>query len=239
MDTNEIVKKVISKRELKDIDDNFVKSLILELSKRYKGEILFKESRKILRLIYGMYKSKELTLEKHLSTRDRLSYYKEIYENIFKITGKPNSILDLGCGINPLSYQYLSCKPEYYACDIGKDYIGVINDYFNKNNIKGNAFIFDLINGDYNNLPKADVCFLFKVLESLELIKRDISKDIIKKLNCNYIIVSFAKKALGGRITIRKKGRSWFRRILNKLDYKYEILDIGDEIFYVIKKDYN
>ena len=50
------------------------------------------------------------------------------------------------------------------------------------------------------------------------------------------IIVSFAKKALGGKVTIRKKGRSWFRRILNELGYKYEILDIGDEIFYVIKK---
>ena len=236
MEIDELINKVKNKKELRDLDEDFVRNVVVELSKKYKDKDLFKEARRILRLAYGMYKVKENSLEKHPSTRERFAYYKEIYNKIFEITGKPSIILDLGCGINPLSYYYLGCKPEYYACDIGQDYVNIVNEFFSKNKITGRAFLFDLAYGDYSKLPKADVCLLFKVLEALELIKRNISREIVKKLSCKYIVASFAKKALGGKITIRKKGRIWFKRILNELGYKYDILDIGDEIFYVISK---
>ena len=135
MNIDELVKEIKNKKELRDIDEGFVKNIIIKLSAKYKGKELFKETRKLLRLVYGMYKSKNYSLEKHPSTRERIKYYKEIFKKIFEITGKPKKILDLGCGSNPLSYFYLGCNPEYYACDLGQDYINIINEFFNRNKI--------------------------------------------------------------------------------------------------------
>ena len=43
------------------------------------------------------------------------------------------------------------------------------------------------------------------------------------------------KKSLSGK-EIRKKGRSWFRRILTDLKLKYEVFDYENEIFFVVEK---
>ena len=46
-------------------------------------------------------------LETHFSTRERWPHYVLLYKQIFKITGKPEVILDLGCGLNPLSFSFM------------------------------------------------------------------------------------------------------------------------------------
>ena len=200
----DIIEKIKSKKELKDLDDRFIERIL----NKYK-KIDFKKARRDLRKAYGMFK------------RVKYKRDKKAYEIIFRITGRPKEVLDLGCGHSPFYFPYKDIK--YYCADIGHEYI------------KDKGFIFDLLHDDYSRLPKVDVVFLFKVLESLEHFKRNISKDVIQKLKCRHIVVSFDKKSLSGK-EIRKKGRSWFRRILNELNLEYEVFDYGNEIFFVIKK---
>jgi hypothetical protein len=200
----DIIEKVKDKKELRDIDEGFLRRIL----KKYKEED-FKKIRRDLRIVYGMFKNVKYK-------RDR-----KAYDMIFKITGKPKSVLDLGCGYSPMHFPFKSIN--YYCADIGKNYV------------KDKGVVFDLLNDDYSKLPKVDIVFLFKVLESLEYFKRNVSKEVISKLKCRYIVVSFDKKSLSGK-EIRKKGRSWFRRILNELGLEYEVFDYGDEIFFVIKK---
>ena len=200
----ELIEKIKAKRELRDLDEGFLKRIL----NKYK-ENDFKRIRKDLRRVYGMFKN------------IRYERDNKVYELIFKITGKPKSVLDLGCGYSPMHFPFNDIK--YYCADIGYDYI------------KDKGFIFDLLSDDYSKLPKSDVVFLFKVLESLEYFRRNISEEIISKLKCKYVVVSFDKKSLSGK-EIRKKGRIWFRRILGELNLSYEIFDYGDEIFFVVKK---
>ena len=113
----EFINEIKKKKELRDIDDNF----ILEMFERYnisnltpkQRKVLVKDARAKLRLIYGLFRTKQKgpVLERHASTRERLPYYGELYNHIFEITGTPKVILDLGCGVNPFSYKYLGCKP--------------------------------------------------------------------------------------------------------------------------------
>jgi len=77
---------------------------------------------------------------------------------------------------------------------------------------------------------------MLRLLESLELVRRNISKDLLKKIKAKNFVISFAKKALGNKINIRKAGRSWFRRMLRELNYIYEIVDYEDEIVFLITK---
>tara|TARA_Y100000034_G_C6885465_1_gene406510 strand:- start:1178 stop:1774 length:597 start_codon:yes stop_codon:yes gene_type:complete len=196
------IENIKDKKELRDLDEGFLKNIISKYND-------FKEIRKDLRKVYGMFKGVKYN-------RDD-----KVYDLIFEKTGKPKKVLDLGCGYSPLHFPFKDIK--YYCADIGNDYV------------KDKGFIFDLIHDDYNRLPKVDVVFLFRVLESLEFFKRNVSKEVISRLKCKYVIVSFDKKSLSGK-GIKKKGRVWFRRILEGLGLEYEIFDYGNEIFFIIKK---
>ncbi len=249
MEKKELIKKLKEKKELKDIDISFISHRIDEyikdnnLEEKFNSlgffrtssyKKMFKDLRKKLREVYGIFRAKSFM--ENPSIKERLVYYKEIYYKIFSITGKPKKILDLGCGLNPLSYEYLGCKPHYYACDISKEDVKKVKEFFKKKKINGEAFDFNLVDGNYSKLPKVNVCFLFKTLESLEQIKRDISGPILKSLDCDWIAVSFSRKSMTGK-RIKKSGRAWFRSVLKKLKLYYRVFDVGNEMFFIIKKE--
>ena len=218
---------------MKDLDEDFIRVRILEYlakskvdldnekSKSYK--LMFKFLRKKLRETYGAFRDVK-------ETRN-LDFYKEIFNKF-----KPKSVLDLGCGLEPLNYTTIYPNVDFYCLDINKKEVKEINEFLKKNNVKGKAFVFSLVDDNLSKLPQVDLCLILRVLESLESIKRNFSKELLSKIGANVIIASFAKKALGKKIKIRKSGRAWFRRILKRLCYNYEILDYDNEIVFVIKK---
>lgn len=220
----EIVGKLISKRELKDIDESFVQRIV---EKSFSGEEdkrefrqKFKEVRKMLRRVYGMFRQ---VREKRGS---------EVYEKVFEKVGKVKSVLDLGCGLSALDFPFDKYKVRYYGCDISKKDVERVRD------VEGveKVLVFDLVFGDYSKLPEADVCFCFKVLEGMELVEKGSAERLLKSLRCKNIVVSFAKRSLGGRKVIKKQGRVWFMKLLNKLGWGYEIFNTREEIFFVVCK---
>ncbi len=227
MELNLLIKRIKSKKELHDLDENFLKARINEynlenLDERTKAfKLKFKELRKRLREVYGVFRQVK-------ETRDL-----EVYKKIFNET-HANIVLDLGCGLEPLRYTKLA-KLTYYCLDISKNDVKSINNHFKANNIKGEAFLFSLIDNNLANLPKVDLCLALKLLESLEAIKFGISKQLLQEIKAKYILVSFSKKSLAGK-KIRKAGRSWFRKLLKELSYSYEIFDYGNEIFFIIRR---
>lgn len=45
-------------------------------------------------------------LHTHISTYERIAHYQEFYETMFGMLDPPRTIVDVGCGIHPLSYPY-------------------------------------------------------------------------------------------------------------------------------------
>jgi 16S rRNA (guanine(1405)-N(7))-methyltransferase len=179
----------------------------------------------------------------HQSSKERAPRYLEVYKRIFSITGIPATILDLGCGANPYSYTFLRCKPRYIAVDIPGDALADIAEFFKIEGIKGEVVGVDLVQefGKLTPLSKennVDVVFLFKVLDSLESVKRNISGKVLDALEAKWIVVSFPTVSLGGRKHIREERRAWFERLLARRDLSYEKFTVGDEIFYVVRKNY-
>ncbi len=233
----------------------------VEKSKEFK--LLIKEVRSVLRELFGMFYEKDFqntasllnTLTKvnvdevsfeilklHRSSNERLRYYEEIYDNIAELTKlKPKIILDLACGYNAFSYTFLKesfqCSPEYICCDIGDKDIELFNKFFKKTGITGKAFYCDLTaNREQLTNINADICFLFKALDSIETVSKYISETILKEINTKYFVVSFPTKSIGGNKQINPSKRTWFYKLLDKLEYTYEEFFIHNELFLVIKK---
>ncbi|MFH1455816.1 MAG: hypothetical protein ABIF40_02615 [archaeon] len=257
----ELVEEVKKKKELRSLDYEFVKSVVdsvvktfdKDLSKKKHQKEVVKESRRILREVYGAFKlhkfhkandlvdeissitdleTHDKVLSLHTSTKERLPFYSEIYLKIFSVTGNVNSVLDLGCGLNPISYPYMNKRNlKYYATELTEDDAKLLNKYFSKLKIKGEAFALDLT--IIPMLPKADVCFMFKLLDTLETIKKNVSKELVHSLNVKWLVVSFPTRTLGGKNKISKNRLSWFKQIIK--DYKYEEFEVFNEVFFIVK----
>ena len=231
----ELIAEIKKKKTLKNLDASFIKKYITSIPEKKKNiKKTVKETRNILNRIYGQFwLDNKFNLSSHKSTKERLEIYSSIYKKIFSITGKPNSILDLGCGLNPLSYNYLDCKPKYTAVELTKEDCKKINEYFKNNKIDGTAISKDLTRD--SEFPKADVCFMFKLLESLEEKNHKLSEKLITSINCKWIIVSFSLLTIRNR-RMNYPRRGWFERMLKRLNLKYEIIKEDNEIFYILLK---
>lgn len=205
-----------------------------------------KDVRSSLRRIAGSFeiddKDREFLVEQnkisellatHSSTKERLDYYAEIYDKILLIAGKPKSVLDIGCGLNPLSFPLKDVL--YYACDINKDNLKLVEKYFQKNSIEGKTFFYDVAKIE-KDLPRADVCFLFKILDIVELKGHKIAEKIIISIPCKHIVVSFATKTLSGK-KMKRPRRIWFERMLGRLKLKWTNFEVENEMFYVVEKE--
>src|SRR3972149_6254122 len=117
-----IYRKIIEKKEFLKLPRRDVEMAFGLFDKeRFLDEEKIKKTRELLRKIYFSFGSLKLLspnifykknikeiLKKHLSSRERLSLYDEIYKRILKeFIGKNFSIIDLGAGINGLSYKEL------------------------------------------------------------------------------------------------------------------------------------
>ncbi len=247
--------------------------LALALIKKYNTKSatikkIVKELRARLRRVYGLFrveeeakKRKELfnqlfslpvhrwkqvldqILATHSSTKERLPFYQSLYQKLFKITGKPQTLIDLGCGINPFSLGYLKLKNlNYYAYDISEEEQESLNKFFKKmhsqnKDFKGRAEVFDLLHWvKLKKLKQADICLLFKMTDVLDQGKgHKISEIIIRNVPAKYVVVSFPTLTMSGK-KMNHPRRKWIELMCQRLKYPYQILEFSNEIFYCLKK---
>ncbi len=173
----------------------------------------------------------------HTSTDERIPILRDFYHKIFAEIGPLHSILDLACGLNPLSFPWIPSSEnfKYYACDIFLDMINFLNKYFEINMIKGEAFGCDLI----NTLPKVEVqvTFLLKTIPLLDQTDRSIAKKIITQVNSEFVLVSFPIKSLSGKnVGMENTYKQRFNDILGDHKYKIQSFEFSNEMVYLIKK---
>jgi len=188
----------------------------------------------------------------HKSTKERMHHYEELYETIFDTIidfDKEAKLLDsherfvfmdLACGLNPISSIFFKEKIiKYYASDISTEDCEFLKDYFDKTNINAVIFPADLTDEKlFYKLEKikVDICFIFKTLDGLERIKRNISEDLLKSISTKYFAVTFPTVSISGTKDIAMNKRVWFENMLVRIGWKFEKFDISQELLYVIRK---
>jgi len=145
------------------------------------------------------------------SVKERIPILGDFYKKIFEVTGVPDSIIDYACGLNPLTYFWMNLPMvQYKAFDIDEEEVDFLNAAFKLLGVKNvAAHLGDVLcdpakrsQGPLSgptNLESADVVFLLKLLPCLEHQKKNSGIEIIKKLKCKFVVVSFPVKSLGGK----------------------------------------
>ncbi len=261
----EIIEEIKKKKEYKYIDDSLIEFLIKEFKDNIDSKNLIKNIRRILHELVGIYEvigkedvfkkffkkldKKEITfndvnkiLSLSISTRERIPYYRKIYDEIFKIVNKDKvKILDLACGLNPFSIFYILDKVKLYvAVDISVNIVNQVNELLTKLN-KGYSKVVNLLNELNEELTKVnyDLVFLWKTAPLLEKVKKGAVRRLLEEINYEYFVISFSKKTLGLRRFRKKDWERWLRKILEEtkltIIHKFEI---PNEKFFIIKKGF-
>ena len=165
MDNERLIEKIMQKPELKELPKEDIEmAFSLCFKKEYSDKEQIKCTREILHRVYGAFGSRKLLiakerdpewiLRKHLSTRERLSYYSEIYDRI--LGNFKGIIFDFGAGVNGFSLNFIP-QVKYVGVEGIGQLVNLMNNYFRKQ--KFNA--------------KAIHLSLFKLKEIKDLIKKE------------------------------------------------------------------
>ncbi len=228
-------KDKVEERDKKSVK-KIIKSVRNSLRNAY-GVFLAKDYTKIDSFLDRLKKDKSIESHKkllwlHSSTRERFYFYPDFYEWIFSITGKPGTIMDIACGLNPMSYVFMDISSvKYYAYDLNEKDAEILNRYFRIMGIEGKARKLDL-NSDRLPAIKSDVCFALKIFDILD---NKTVESIVNGIRCNFLVASFPTKT----ISLRKMNytkRGGFERMLKRLGLSFHKNEFENELVYVIKK---
>jgi len=135
----------------------------------------------------------------HSSTDERLPILNEFYSTIFKDIAPVESILDLGCGLNPLTLPWMPISRDcmYYAFDILPGMVDFIHKFFAHIGQKGKTITLDLASEIPNK--SAQVALLLKTLPTLDQIDKHRAPMLLEQIKARHLVVSYPVHSLGGR----------------------------------------
>ncbi len=175
-------------------------------------------------------------LDAHLSTRERLPINRAFYEQIFAITGKPESLMDIACALNPLAYRWMGLEnsPRFYAYDIHEPRIAFINHYFQLEGLAPLAKIQDVA----MQFPqeRADVALFLKEMPRFERNYHGKGRPLLEALNVNYIVLSYPAISTHGGRNLTKRYREFMNQLIAGHDWPLTELLFADELVCIVDK---
>ena len=174
----------------------------------------------------------EALLSMHASTRERLPVenLERVTERILEVTGEPQSILDLACGLNPIWLKHRFPNARIQGIDISGACVNVLCAFSGVE-----ARLGDLL----CEIPQetADIALLFKVLPLLERQKTGAAVMVLNQLNAENIVVSFPTRSLGGRdVGMAKHYAEWMEMHIPENRSVAAQFTEGNELFYILKQ---
>jgi 16S rRNA (guanine(1405)-N(7))-methyltransferase len=176
-------------------------------------------------------------MQQHASTRERLPILAEFYPTLLAGLPPIRSVLDLACGLNPLTLPWLplAAGAHYYACDIYQDQVAFLNGLWPRFGVQGAAFVCDLL----QTIPTTpvDVAFLYKTIPCLEQVDKTIGLRLLAAIQAPILFVSFPAQSLGGG----QKGMSayyenHFRELIAPYAWAVERFTFATELVFRVVK---
>lgn len=208
----------------------------------YLGDPDYSEAVDWLETAYGSVNVDEIKqactriLNQHASTRERVPYLKDFYQQLFTLSGKPRSILDLACGLNPISLPWmgLSVRSEYHAYDIHTPRVKFLNQFLVLAGRQPLAKVRDIL----VNPPeiKGDVAFFFKEAHRLEQRRKGANRELWKVLNVDTLLVSLPASSLSGQHDLSGQMRRLVENAIQGLSWSIQEIKLGNELVFCIKK---
>lgn len=254
------MQKIINSKNYSTVYPKTIERVVEDCVRRFGEKRAEKEAKRILHQTVMLFSMKgkhqkeemQLTLEKlkenfgegkellydvllmHDSTRERMAFMEEFYVRIWEITGVPQSIVDWGCGLQPLSRPWMGLPAEtrYVGFEIDSQLVHVVNEVTSLENWQTEARLGDVL---MDTFEPVDVGFLLKVLPVLEHQKKGASRDVLQKIAARWLVVSFPVSSVSGKEKgMREFYAERYEPIFRELNWVFRKLEFAEELVYVL-----
>lgn len=248
---DEIYSKIVQKKEFSGLPRIDVEKAFAKFERRQtSNDDKVKLTRDLLRRTFSGFagqrmlnwkdKTAEEILQKHLSTRERFENYNEVYQRLLKNLPSKISVLDLGCGVNGVSYEILSefaKKVAYFGVESVGQLVELTNGFFEKNKIKNavvikeSLFELDKIKKLIVQTQRPRIVFMFKVVDALESLERDYTKTFLKEIVplVDRVAISFATESWFSRRKFHVQ-RTWIIEFIREQGWQFiDDFNLGGE----------
>lgn len=172
----------------------------------------------------------------HASTKERLVILDEFYPRLWSLTGKPAVLLDLACGLNPLSFTWMGLERacQYFAYDLNQKRIDFINACFRLQGLTQPGVAGDVL----LNPPqlRADTALLFKEAHRFEQRQRGCNLPFWQTLNVRWLLVSLPTSSLSGKHDLVEKHRKLVDGICHAQPWQVTEVLFANEIVFCVDK---
>lgn len=170
----------------------------------------------------------------HSSSRERIPVMEEFYRTIFSVTGKPASIIDLACAMDPFSFPWMGLPAEtrYDAYDLHTPRVRLLNSYFRAAGIRGKAEVRDILLDPPRQ--EADVAFFFKEAHRFESRKKDCCREFFAALNVRHIVVTLPAENLTGQHQMRERQRGLIQKSIEGSSRTITELEVAGEMIFIL-----
>ena len=174
-------------------------------------------------------------MSEHSSTAERLPNMATFYEQLFQVTGKPDTILDLACGLHPFAFPWMGLPEttQYYAYDIIQPRVDLINQFFAQVGSSPLAQNRDILVSPPEQL--ADLAFFFKEAHRFEKRQPGCNRAFWANLNVDTLAVSLPVEDLSGTHSLLDQHRNLVDENLPENQGVVEIV-FKNEVIFLIKK---
>ncbi|NMB62954.1 MAG: hypothetical protein GYA18_11535 [Chloroflexi bacterium] len=173
----------------------------------------------------------------HTSTRERLPNLTDFYTKLFAITGKPQCILDLACGLNPFALPMLELPPDidYQAYDIHLPRVDLLNAFFKQCG-------FSAAHAEQRDIlvdpptQSAEVAFFFKEAHRMEQRQKGSNHRLWETLCVEYLLVSLPGSDIGKTHDMHERMRNLVKQTVQGHTWQIKEVECGDELVFCIHK---
>ena len=175
-------------------------------------------------------------LAQHASTKERLSILDEFYPRLFEVTGLPESILDLACGLHPfgLPWMNLPATTTYFAYDLHLPRIKFINTFFELQQRSPNGIYQDIL--VHPPQQTAHVAFFFKEAHRFEQRQRGCNRDFWLALQVKFLLVSLPITSLSGKHDLTDQQRRLVYETIKGFNWEVTEIQFKNELVFCIRK---
>ncbi|MGD8604616.1 MAG: hypothetical protein PVF49_08590 [Anaerolineales bacterium] len=263
MDIEALVQEIKAAPKYRDTAEETIRGLVeIEISRHKKEKQVLKAVRKRLHTIMAFYlgdadyqqaetilrqafmtggsedieRACRAILSDHPSTEERLEIIDQFYSRIFDVTGKPETLLDLACGLNPLTYPWMDLPSSlhYHAYDIYLPRVNFLNTYFELQGMKPLANVKDVI----FNPPQepGDVALILKELPRLDRNYQGAGLNLISALPVRFVVVSFPVVSLHGGRDLTDHYRAYIEELVHGQNWQTSEIVFSNELVYCLDK---
>jgi 16S rRNA (guanine(1405)-N(7))-methyltransferase len=173
----------------------------------------------------------------HASTRERLSILDRLYGELWAHTGVPRVVLDLACGLNPLSVPWMGLQAAavYHGYDIDAERVAFLQRVLPLAGLEAHIYLQDVLCEP--PAEAGDVALLMKSSACLERQRAGATLALLDALRVRHVMVTFPVQSLGQR----EKGmpvhyERFFRTQVADRPWPVTRLEFESELVFIVDK---